>query len=119
MTTTPDVLPQLNAALDGLSLALQSGDPDAVLAAELPLAAAVHALAQLDRSSIVPSPALAVTLLETRRAVERCVRLGQTSADLLSILTNQVTYGPEGRRSGSASFGRGRVGPRPELACQA
>jgi len=98
VTTAPDVLLRLNAALDLLSAALESGDAGEVLAAEQPLASAVHALTAVDRSLVTPSPALGRLLLETRLAVERCRSLGESSSDLLSIVTRQATYGPRGRR---------------------
>ena len=116
MTTVPDVLAQLNVALDGLSAALQSGDPEAVLAAEVPLSAAVQALTAIDPATVTPSPSLAVALLDVRFAVERCIRLGRTSADLLSIVTGQSSYGPTGRHVAAAPSGHTQA---REVTCRA
>jgi hypothetical protein len=92
-----DILLRLNAALDGLSSALESGDAGEVLAAEVPLATAVESLTRLDLSGTGPAPELALALLNTRLAVDRCNALGQTGSDLLAIISGQTSYGRGGR----------------------
>jgi hypothetical protein len=116
VTTVPDILVQLNVALDGLSAAMQSGDPEAVLAAEVPLSAAARAVAAIDPATVAPSASLAAALLEVRCAVERCIHLGRTSGDLLAIVTGQSSYGPTGRHVAGAPS---RHTHAPEVTCRA
>ncbi len=98
MTAAPDVLHRVNSALEGLAAALESGDPDAVLAAEVPLATAVSGLSALPATiETTPSPELALALLNTRLAVTRCLTLGRSSADLLAVVASAPGYGPAGR----------------------
>jgi hypothetical protein len=98
VAAAPEVLHRVNSALDGLASALESGDPDAVLAAEVPLATAVTALASLPAMiGATSSPELALALLNTRLAVSRCLALGRSSSDLLAVVTSTPGYGPAGR----------------------
>jgi hypothetical protein len=116
VATVPEVLAQLNAALDGLSAALQSADPEAVLAAEVPLSVAAQGVAAIDPATMTPSPSLAVALFQTRLAVERCITLGRTSADLLAIVTGQSSYGPTGHRVPATPSRHTLI---PEVTCRA
>ena len=93
----PDVLNRVHEALHGLAAALESGDPEAVLDAEVPLATAAAALSRLTPVSIPHTPAIARTLLNTRLAVDRCLTLGQASADLLAIVASGPGYDVAGR----------------------
>ena len=93
----PDVLNRVHEALHGLAAALESGDPEAVLGAEVPLATGVAALARLTRSSVPHSPAIAQAVLTTRLAVGRCLALGQVSSELLAIVAGGPGYDPAGR----------------------
>jgi hypothetical protein len=97
-----DPLFELQAALDGLAAALTSGDPDAVLAAETPLAIATARLTALDGRPDGTAAELRARLQDIRRSVGRCRRLGAASADLLNLFT-AAEYGPAGRTRGRSS----------------
>jgi hypothetical protein len=97
-----DPLFELQAALDGLAAALTSGDPDAVLAAEAPLAIAAARLTALDGRPDGTAAELRTRLQDIHRSVGRCRRLGGASADLLALFT-ATEYGPAGRTRGTSS----------------
>jgi hypothetical protein len=99
MTTAPDSHHQLQAALDGLASALESGRADDVLAAETPLAAAVAALTATDLRALAAetdSATLMAGVDAIRTSLFRCVRLGRTSAGLLDCLIPRAAYGRGG-----------------------
>jgi len=83
--------------LHGLAAALESGDPEAVLEAEVPLATAVAALPRLTRPPVPHPPAIAQAVLTTRLAVGRCLALGQVSSELLAIVASGPGYDLAGR----------------------
>ncbi len=89
---------QIRIALDGLASALASGRPDAVLAAEAPLAAAVSALRALDPRALATDPATPQALLDVRLSMARCRALGRSAADLSAVMFPQAAYGPAGTR---------------------
>jgi hypothetical protein len=94
--TEADVLTRLTVALDGLAAAMESGDPDAVLAAEAPVGTAVSALrlvpvAELARRSDVRSK-----VLDAKLALARCRTLGHAATRMTAIVTS-TGYGPSGR----------------------
>jgi hypothetical protein len=91
-----DVLDRLTVALDGLSLSLQSGQPDAVLAAEAPLAAAVSALIISDLAALAARPDARVAIMNVRLAMDRCRTLGAASAAVAAALA-PTDYGARGR----------------------
>jgi hypothetical protein len=101
VTLAPETLIALTTALDGLADALASGDPDVVLSAELPLAAAASALPR--RDEIPQSAASDLSLLraaqDAGRALARCAALGRASSDLLALVAPAAAYGPAGRWS--------------------
>jgi hypothetical protein len=94
-----DAIDLVHTALTGLAEALETGQPDRVLAAERPLADAAAALATVDRRAPADPSRLRARLLEARLALDRCRTLGQTSADLISAMWPAETgYGASGQR---------------------
>jgi len=96
--TNSDAIHQLNAALERLASALESGKPDAVLDAEAPLATAIGLLSNLDRISLARDPRTPAALLDLRLSVARCRAMGRAAADLSGVLLGQTSYGPAGAR---------------------
>jgi hypothetical protein len=101
VTLAPETLIALTTALDGLADALASGDPDAVLSAELPLASAASALPRRHEVAQLagPDPALLLAAHDVSRALARCAALGRTSSDLLALVAPAAAYDPAGRWS--------------------
>jgi len=99
MTPALDAVERVHTALTGLAEALETGQPDRVLAAERPLADAAAALAVADRRT-PPDPArLRARLLQARLALDRCRALGQASGELIGALwPGQTGYGASGQR---------------------
>jgi hypothetical protein len=96
---TLDALERVRTALTGLARALETGQPDLVLAAEQPLAEAAGALATADRPTLSDPVNLRARLLETRLALARCRTLGDASAGLIGAMyPDQISYGPSGQR---------------------
>ena len=106
MTNRLDALTRVQLALAHVADALASGEADAVLAAEAPLADAAHQLASLARtpnpSDGVTTAALRRAVLETRVALGRCERLGGSMAAVTATAFPQLVYGP-GPRMGRAT----------------
>ena len=94
----PAVIDQVRTALDDLASALVSGRPDAVLAAEAPLAAAASALNAADPRVLAADPATRQALLDVRLSMARCQLLGRSAADLHRVISPQAAYGPAGKR---------------------
>ena len=99
-----DAIQQLQAALDSLASALESGQPDAVLAAELPLAAAVGSFSGLDKASLARDPETPSALLDLRLAVARCRAMARAASDLGTVVHGHASYGRTGARP--MRFGR-------------
>lgn len=97
MQKKADALTRLTLALDGLASAMETGQPDAVLAAEAPLATAVSALRQADLRALAATPDARNTVLAVRLAVARCRTLGHASGMLAAVVGGQG-YGPSGQR---------------------
>ena len=96
--SNPSAIRQLQTALDQLASALESGRPEAVLAAELPLASAVGDLSTVDKHVLASDPDAPVALLELRLSVARCRAMGRASADLGALLFGHAAYSPTGAR---------------------
>jgi len=101
MTTALDALTSVELALNDLAAALVTGRPDAVLSAEIPLAAAVEQLVHL-RESGTP---LAGSVAEWRargRAIRiallKCRALGAASDTLCRLMIPDAGYGLRGGR---------------------
>jgi hypothetical protein len=106
MTNRLDALTRVQLALAQMADALASGEADAVLAAEAPLADAAHQLAALARTptftdGLTPA-ALRRAVLETRAGLGRCERLGGSMAAVAATVFPQIVYGP-GPRMGRAT----------------
>ena len=71
MTQRSDALDRLTAALDGLAVSLESGRPDSVLAAEAPVATAVHALTTGDLHELARMPDVRAAVMNVRLAMAR------------------------------------------------
>jgi len=94
-----DAIERVHAALTGLAKALESGQPDDVLAAERPLADATGTLATIDHASLTDPVHLRARLLETRLALERCRSLGDSSAHMLeAVHPDRNSYERGGQR---------------------
>ena len=108
-SNSPDVLERLTLALDGLCRSLETGRPDAVLAAEEPLADATAAFRAADLAQLARRPDIRMAMTQIRLAMDRCRTLGATAAGLAELLT-PGGYGPRGeqRRAGQPSAGTGR-----------
>ena len=97
--TPLDAIERVHKALTGLARALESGQPDEVLAAEQPLAEATGALATIDRGSLTDPIRLRARLLETRLALQRCRALGDASSELLErVYPTRSNYDRDGLR---------------------
>jgi hypothetical protein len=94
----PDAIQQLQAALDTLASALESGQPDAVLAAELPLAAAAGAFSGLDKANLARNPQAPSALLDLRLAVARCRAMARAASDLGTVVQGHAAYSRSGAR---------------------
>jgi hypothetical protein len=95
-TTLLDALYGLNTSLDNLARALQSGEPDQVLAAEMPIAEAVHRLAARPPRGDADGAALRASLIAIRVSLGQCQSLGWCIVDLTNTLY-QGEYGSKGR----------------------
>src|SRR5262245_21656376 len=94
-----DAIEKVHTALRGLERALESGQPDAVLAAEQPLAEATSALGAIERAAVTDPIGLRARLLEARLALQRCRALGEASGDLLeTVYPTRSNYDREGQR---------------------
>jgi hypothetical protein len=93
----PDALDRLTVALDALARVLERGEPDAVLAAEEPVADATAALSQADLEQLARRPDARMAILNVRLAMARCRALG-ASAREIATLTAPADYGPSGLR---------------------
>jgi hypothetical protein len=92
-----DLLDRLTVALDGLAASLETGQPDAVLAAEAPVASAVHALSTTDLHDLSRRPDLRAAVLNARLAMARCCMLGASAAAVTQAIV-PADYGATGRR---------------------
>ena len=101
MTTPLDVLTRVQTALEGLADVLAAGRPDAVIAAETPLAEASRRLALLTSQTVtvVNKAELRRQVLDARAAIARCERLGASLSAVTAHLFPQPVYGP-GPRAG-------------------
>lgn len=95
-TTLLDAVTRLQAALDSLAAALAAGEPDAVLAAEEPVAAAVSSLTAFRRRDADRAPGLAEALARVRAAMQRCEALGESAAQLSLAVFGTSTYDRRG-----------------------
>jgi hypothetical protein len=94
----PDALTRLTVALEGLASALESGDPDQVLAAEAPLGTAVSALRGVELGSLARRDDARAAILQARLALARCRTLGHAAGRLTAIVTANG-YGPSGHHT--------------------
>ena len=93
MTTLAESLLHLTASLDGLSSELVSGQPDAVLSAEAPLAAALAAVAAaMHESSPADRVSTRALVREARIALLRCRALGRSAEQLARVLLPEPSY---------------------------
>jgi hypothetical protein len=98
VTRASDALDRLTLALDGLARGLESGRPDAVLAAEAPLASAVGAFSRADLESLAARPDVRAAVMNVRLAMRRCQTLGANAADIATALI-PADYGATGQRA--------------------
>jgi hypothetical protein len=96
MTHQPDSLPLVTAALDRLSAALVTGRPDAVLAAEESLGAAVRQLSARRPIAGEDPRALVEHVRAIRVAVGLCECLGRASAALMQATIQSGPYAANG-----------------------
>lgn len=96
MSIELDALTRLTAALDGLATAMETGDPDAVLAAEAPVGTAVSALRGASLGALAERPNVRQAILDARLVLARCRSLGLASSRFTAIVTSDG-YGPSGR----------------------
>ena len=96
MTNLPDALILVESALDRLSAALATGQADAVLAAEEPLANAVQRLSTCPRPTLADRDRVRTGVRAVRLALAQCQRLGRNSAALEQLLTFNSAYGATG-----------------------
>jgi len=96
-TTILDALGRLNASLDNLARALQSGGTDQVLDAEAPLAEAVHQLAVLSASADRHPAELRDSVIAAQVSLLRCQSLGSCAVDLANAISRSG-YGWTGMR---------------------
>jgi hypothetical protein len=110
VTTRPDILDRVQAALDRLAGALYSGGPDDVLAVESELASAVQALPGSALTDLRDDGHVRRRLLDLRLAVRRCEALGAAVGDLSRALQPALAYDRVGRlgaRATASSAGEG------------
>jgi hypothetical protein len=104
-TTILDALGRLNASLDNLARALQTGEADEVLDAEAPLAEAVQQLSTLSRQRGAPgaieeridAPPLREGVIAAHVSLLRCQSLGNCAVDLADAISRSG-YGWTGMR---------------------
>ena len=94
--TVPDALDRLQAALEGLAGALQSGQAHLVLAAEGPLADALRAVDTAARPDAADRHQIRRRLDRLRGLVARCRAHGSASAGLIDAMFPQTVYGRPG-----------------------
>ena len=89
MTSPADCVDRLRIALDRLAGALASGDPDAVLACELPVADALRGLRGTARTVTAGEADRVRSLVsDARAALLRCRRLGETVVAIAAATAN-------------------------------
>lgn len=98
MTTLPDALIDVEAALERLSAAMVTGQADAVLSAEEPLAAAIRRLVTCPAPSGADRTAVYQGIRNVRLALMKCQLLGRSSAALEQALTAEPAYSATGSR---------------------
>ena len=103
-----ELVRELRAALETISLGLVEGQPDRLLDAEPRLAEIAARLASLPPSDIEPLrpglEALRPDLIGAQAALRRCERLGATVVSLGDVYADRHEYGPSGH---FARFGTG------------
>jgi hypothetical protein len=102
VTRAFDALDRLTLALDELARSLESGRPDAVLAAEAPLAAAAGALSTADLDALAARPDVRAAVMNVRLAMQRCQTLGANAADIAAAII-PAGYGATGQRANAWS----------------
>jgi hypothetical protein len=107
--TALDQAHALGTALDGLATALASGDPDAVLQAEPPLAAAIAACARPAATTDDPA-ALRAAVTRASQLLARCRTSGAALAAVLEttlgVLGRDGAYDRQGGRPATGSIRR-------------
>ena len=91
-TTLLDALIDVQSALEGLARALTTGNSDAVLAAEEPLASAVATLVTRPTPAAADIPHLVQAINGVRSAVLRCEALGQSAGDFVRAVLPEPAY---------------------------
>ncbi len=99
MTAPPDALAAVEIALDRLSAAMATGRPDAVLAAEEPLAAAIRRLVTCPRPTSADRARVHDGVRAVRVALMKCRLLGRASAALEQALALHPAYTATGSRA--------------------
>ena len=95
-----ELVRELGAALEAISLGLVEGRPDRLLDAEPRLAEITARLASLPPSDIEP---LRPELVATQAALRRCERLGATVVSLGDVYATPHGYGRSGHFARAAS----------------
>lgn len=88
-----ELVRELRATLETISLGLVEGQPDRLLDAEPRLADITARLASLPPSDIEP---LRPELIAAQAALRRCERLGATIVSLGDVYADRHGYGPSG-----------------------
>jgi len=96
MTPQPDPLALLITALEGLSAALVTGRPDAVLAAEESVGAAARQLSTWRPVAGEDRRPLVDTIRAARLTLSVCERLGRASASLIQATIQSGPYAANG-----------------------
>ena len=102
MATIPDALAALEVALADLAAALTTGRPEAVLAAEGPLASAVQALVVAPRDPDLDPDRIRAAVRAARIALITCQLLGRASGALEQVVVPQPAYTASGQLAGAA-----------------
>jgi hypothetical protein len=111
MTHLTDACAAVTSALEGLSAAMATGRPEAVLAAEEPLALAARQLQSCLSTPGIDRARASVAVRDVRMALQVCQALGRAAASLVELTAGtQQPYTASGRLAPSA--GRATVASR-------
>jgi len=101
MTSLTDALILVEAALERLAVAMATGDPDSVLAAEESIAVSVHHLLTAPRDAADPLR-VARQLAKVRVALLACEQMGRAAAGYAQTVMPAAPYTAHGYRQPSA-----------------
>jgi hypothetical protein len=101
MTSLTDALILVEAALERLAVAMATGQPDSVLAAEESIAQSVHQLLMAPRDAADPM-LVARQLAKVRVALLACEQMGRAAAGYVQTVMPAAPYTAHGYRQSSA-----------------